>query len=86
MVMRHYAVITQNYKLVHFYYDTDEWELYDLKKDSHEMNNVYDNPAYSETVKKLKSKLRALRKKYKDSTALDNRFIKIYREEGLING
>jgi len=28
MVKRHYAIITQGYKLAHFYYDVDEWELY----------------------------------------------------------
>ncbi|MCE1200051.1 MAG: sulfatase, partial [Marinilabiliales bacterium] len=32
MVKRHYGVATQRYKLMHFYYDIDEWELYDLEK------------------------------------------------------
>jgi hypothetical protein len=38
------------------------WELYDLKKDPFEMNNVYDNPAYSDIVKELKEKLQEKRK------------------------
>ena len=79
MVKRHYAIVTEGYKLVHFYYDIDEWELYDRKKDKNEMNNVYDDPAYAEIVKDLKVKLAELRVKYKDSKELDdyniNRFI-----------
>ncbi|MFT4856987.1 MAG: arylsulfatase A-like enzyme, partial [Planctomycetota bacterium] len=31
MVKRHYGVATDRYKLMHFYYDIDEWEMYDLK-------------------------------------------------------
>ena len=37
MVKRHYGVRTERYKLMHFYYDIDEWELYDLKEDPSEM-------------------------------------------------
>ena len=29
--------MTERYKLMHFYYDIDEWELYDLKEDPSEM-------------------------------------------------
>ncbi|MHC4109628.1 MAG: sulfatase family protein [Planctomycetota bacterium] len=65
-VKRHYGVRTQRYKLIHFYNDIDEWELYDLKKDPREMKNVLDDPAYADTVKKLKAELQRLRKKYKD--------------------
>lgn len=71
MVKRHYAIVTEEYKLVHFYYDVDEWELYDRKKDKNEMNNVYDDPAYAEVVKDLTSKLADMRVKYKDSKELD---------------
>jgi arylsulfatase A-like enzyme len=66
-VKRHYGVRTQRYKLIHFYHDIDEWELYDLKKDPREMKNVLDDPAYAGTVKKLKVELQRLRKKYKDT-------------------
>lgn len=74
-VKRHYAVVTKNYKLVHFYYDVDEWELYDRKNDPQEMKNVYNDPSYAETVKMLKTKLADLRTRYKDSNELDQKYI-----------
>ena len=80
MVKRHYGIVTEDYKLAHFYYDVDEWELYDRKKDMHEMKNVYDDPAYAEVVKDLKEKLAALRVKYKDSAELDQQYIDKYNE------
>ena len=67
-VKRHYGVRTKRYKLIHFYNDIDEWELYDLKEDPKEMKNVFGDPAYAETVKELKVELQALREKYKDDT------------------
>ncbi len=47
-VKRHYGIRTADYKLIHFYNDVDEWELYDLKHDPHEMQNVYNDPAYAD--------------------------------------
>ncbi|MBA7635730.1 N-acetylglucosamine-6-O-sulfatase [subsurface metagenome] len=67
-VKRHYGVRTQRYKLIHFYRDIDEWELYDLQKDPREMKDVYDDPAYAEIVKDLKAELKRLRSKLKDTT------------------
>ena len=72
MVKRHYGIITEEYKLAHFYYDIDEWELYDRKKDKQEMTNVYNDPEYAEIVKELKQKLAVLRIKYLDSEELDS--------------
>ena len=80
MVKRHYGIVTEDYKLAHFYYDIDEWELYDRKKDKQEMTNVYNDPAYADVVKELTEKLPELRIKYNDSAALDSlnidRFLK----------
>jgi arylsulfatase A-like enzyme len=78
MVKRHYAIVTKEFKLVHFYYDVDEWELYDRLNDPQEMNNVYGAPAYAEKVKELHKKLDELRVKYKDSPELDQKFIDMY--------
>lgn len=57
MVARHYGVRTDRYKLIHYYYPWDEWELFDLQKDPDEMQSIYDDPAYAEVVKDLKQKL-----------------------------
>jgi len=78
MVKRHYGVVTREYKLAHFYYDVDEWELYDRMKDPMELKNEYANPEYAEVVKELKVKLADLRVKYKDSAELDQKFIDKY--------
>ena len=75
MVKRHYGIVNKEYKLARFYYDVDEWELYDRLNDPNEMNNVYDDPAYADVVKELKVKLADLRVKYKDSEELDQKFI-----------
>ena len=78
MVKRHYGIVTPEYKLVHFYYDVDEWELYDRINDPLELKSVYDDPAYAEVVEELKVKLDGLRIKYGDSEELDRKFIEMY--------
>jgi len=78
MVKRHYGIVTEDYKLAHFYYDIDEWELYDRKKDIHELTNVYDDPAYANVVRELKQQLADMRVAYKDSPEMDQQFIEKY--------
>lgn len=78
MVKRHYGVATDRYKLIHFYYDIDEWEMYDLKKDSKEMNNVYEDPDYAEARVNMHKKLKYLRNKYGDSKELQQKYLKEY--------
>jgi len=75
MVKRHYGVRTDRYKLIHFYYDIDEWELYDLDKDPDEMNNVYNDPEYADVRDKLHTKLKELREKYGDSDELSQEYL-----------
>ena len=67
MVKRHYGIRTQRYKLIHFYYDIDSWELYDLQNDPEELTNIYDNPENAKLIKNLKQQLNDLRIKYKDT-------------------
>ncbi len=81
MVKRHYGIVTREYKLAHFYYDIDEWELYDRIRDPLELKNEVDNPDYAEVVADLKEQLEALRVKYKDSKELDQKFIDLYEAQ-----
>ncbi len=64
MVKRHYGIRTEKFKLIHFYDDIDTWELYDLKKDPKEENNLYDDPTYAKIQEKLHEGLKQLQKKY----------------------
>ena len=74
-VKRHYGIRTQRYKLIHFYYDIDEWELYDLKQDPDEMMNVYNDPSYRQVRDSLTVQLRSLQQYYGDSDSLDQKFL-----------
>lgn len=62
-VRKHYGIRTERYKLMHFY-EVDEWEFYDLDKDPNEINSVYLDPRYSDTVRQIKQELKALQDKY----------------------
>jgi len=63
-VRRHYGVRTERYKLIHFY-NIGEWELFDLKEDPHELNNIYAS-ADAGLVKDLKVELDRLQAQYQD--------------------
>ena len=67
MVKRHYGIRTQDFKLIHFYNDIDEWEMYDMKKDPQELKNVYQNPEYREEREALMTLLKKTQELYKDT-------------------
>jgi arylsulfatase A-like enzyme len=70
-VRPHYGVVTERYKLVHFYKpDVDEWELLDREKDPLETRNFYNDPAYAEVVRELKAELQRLRRELKEPDEL----------------
>ncbi len=69
-VAPHYGVRNERHKLV-YYYQTREWELFDLESDPSEMRNVYADPANASTVAELKRELRRLRSEYADTTGED---------------
>jgi arylsulfatase A-like enzyme len=75
MVNRHYAIVTKEYKLIHYYFVEDQWELIDRIKDPQELKNVYDDPAYAEVKKDLHTRLEALRVKYKDNSEISQGYI-----------
>lgn len=61
-VRPHYGVVTDRYKLVHYYKpDVDDWELLDRQADPLEIKNYYSDPAYAETVRELHAELQRLR-------------------------
>jgi arylsulfatase A-like enzyme len=80
-VRRHYGITTDKYKLIHFYYDLDQWKLYDLEKDPMELNNIYGDPAYAGIQADLHKQLEELREKYGDSDSLNQKFIEEYKEK-----
>lgn len=79
MTPAHFGIRTDRYKLI-FYYglglDTNSyghpdvepaWELYDLKRDPLEKNNVYGQSEYKEVVAQLKVRLKEKRKEVGDT-------------------
>ncbi|MDA8859174.1 sulfatase [Flavobacteriaceae bacterium] len=70
-VQPHYGVRTDRFKLIHYYYNMDEWELFDLDNDKDELNNLYGKEGYAKITKDLKSKINQLQVKYKDDMSLD---------------
>jgi arylsulfatase A-like enzyme len=64
-VQQHYGVRDERYKLI-FYHRINQWELFDLKEDPHELKNIYADPSQAETVKRLKGEMDRLRKELND--------------------
>lgn len=64
MVKKMYGIRTKQYKLIHAYDDVDEWELYDLKKDPHELHNQIKNQEYKDIQIALKKQLEQLQRHY----------------------
>ncbi len=65
-VRKHYGVVTDRYKLVHFYGDDiDEWELFDRETDPQEMRNVIGDPKLAAVKKELEAELARLRTELK---------------------
>ncbi|MBZ5856333.1 sulfatase family protein [Flavihumibacter profundi] len=65
-VAPHFGVRTMRYKLIRFYGPINEWELYDLKSDKSEMNNLYGKHGYDKQTEELKKELKKLAKEFKD--------------------
>jgi arylsulfatase A-like enzyme len=78
-VPAHYGVRTHQWKLIYYYgkalgasgsIDRDtpqEWELFDMVRDPHEMQNVYGEKKYAGVVKRLQAELVRLRRQYGDN-------------------
>lgn len=74
-VKRHYGIRTNDYKLIHFYNDVDEWELYDLREGTEgEMTNVYDHPDYADTRAHLHTLLQEVQSECGDTDPMEREF------------
>ena len=87
----HYGIRDGRYKLAFFYglpldaslgkgtfpATTPGWELYDLKEDPHETNNVYTNSDYAPIIKRLNEELLNLKKQYRDNDTQYPQLMKI---------
>lgn len=70
---RHMGVRTEKNTLIYFW-KKDQWELYDLAKDPHELHNVYNDPAYAKTRDELKAEMYRLKKELKDDDQFADTF------------
>jgi len=69
-VAPHFGIRTQYYKLIRFYGPARYWELYDLRKDPHEMKNIYALKGNEKLITDLKKQLENLITQYKDDEAM----------------
>lgn len=68
-VSPHFGIKTQRYKLIRFYKRVEGWELFDLKKDPRELNNIYPTKKGKKISIKLKKELHKLIDQYQDKEA-----------------
>ena len=74
-VKRHYGIRTSDCKLIHFYNDIDQWEMYDMKADPQEMRNVYDDPAYAGKRAQMHRILEQVQQEYEDTDPCEKELI-----------
>ena len=61
-VKPHRGVRTKTHKLIHYYTDPQEFEMYDLENDPGERNNLYGDPAHASIQNDLSARLAQLLK------------------------
>jgi len=67
----HYGVRTRTHKLIYFW-KKDQWELFDLVTDPHEMHNLYGQPGQESLTTTLKAELVRLKRAARDEDQLAN--------------
>lgn len=71
-VQPYYGVRTERYKLIHYYYDIDKWELYDLQKDPNELTNIYGKAESVQVQKEMIKELERQQKETGDTGSLED--------------
>ncbi len=66
-VRKNRGIRTARWKLIHFWEQPEEWELYDLAADPDETRNLAADPAHAAVVAELKARLAELRRELGDS-------------------
>jgi arylsulfatase A-like enzyme len=67
----HYGVRTRTHKLIHFW-KKDQWELFDLVNDPHELHNLYGEPGQESLTATLKTELARVKREMRDDDQLAN--------------
>ncbi|HEX3746519.1 MAG TPA: sulfatase [Bryobacteraceae bacterium] len=66
-VQPHRGIRTARYKLIDFYLEPEQFELYDLQTDPDEMTNLYGKPEFQQLADTLRGRLAELRKQTNDN-------------------
>jgi arylsulfatase A-like enzyme len=72
-VPKHCGVRTDRFKII-YYYNLNEWELYDIKNDPREKTNLYNKVEYATLQKNMKRLLRTTQIEYNDADGKHARF------------
>ena len=65
-VRPHRGVRGQRWKIIHFWREPEEWELYDLESDPDEMENLARKPEHAEQLRRMQARLAELRHEFGD--------------------
>jgi arylsulfatase A-like enzyme len=65
-VRKHRGIRTAQWKLIHFFEQPEEWELYDLARDPDETRNVVSDARNGGVVRELRARMAQLREELRD--------------------
>ncbi len=66
-VRKHRGVRTERFKLIHYYEEPEEFELYDLQEDPGELHNLHGDPSRASLETELRGRIEELRKETDDN-------------------
>ena len=77
------GVRTERYKFIDYFLEPEEFELYDLRNDPQEKNNLYGKAGYERLTEELKTRLEALRAETKDTFVYKPTGLPLHYETGM---